>query len=489
MQLLYPVTQGLSAVETGLAVTSRGLAVTGRGIDATTQGYEAWSRSLGVLLEDPTLVTEVPRATDIALTAVPVATGIARDRRRETSSDQREHRGEQLRSAFTDLGPAFVKLGQTMSVRPDLVPEEYIDALEELQDQVPPAEWERVERVIEAELGPVDETFEEFETEPLAGASLGQVYRAELDGETVAVKVRRPDIEERVQRDLRLVESAVPVAAAFLDEGRAFTLETIVEQFGETLREELDYEREAVIMERVRSNLQDDERVRIPAVVDSHTTERVLTMEYVDGTKVSDREALEEMAIDRAELANTLRKIYLQMTLVDGVFHADPHPGNVAVQPDGTVVLYDFGMAGVLEPELQADVVDFFVAISRGDVEGILESLVALGTLDPAAAESGYGTLEDVVERFVERSRDGDFDAEEFESLVDDLEEAFYELPFRLPPELALVLRVTAIADGVANTLDPDHDFFAVVDDFLADRGLVEGDATGSPVDASQQAD
>ncbi|WP_254821392.1 ABC1 kinase family protein [Haloglomus halophilum] len=484
MPLQYAVKGGFSAFESGLAVTSRGLALGVTGMETTIQGYEASKRSIDMFVEDPLLLTEWPRATEVALTTAPVVTGLARDQRRETSSEQRERRGEQLRDAFTDLGPAFVKLGQTLSVRPDLVPEEYIDALEDLQDRVPPAPWRRVERVIEAELGPIDEAFDEFEREPLAGASLGQVYRAELDGETVAVKVRRPDIEKRVQRDLRLVESAVPVASAFLDDGRAFTLETIVDQFADTLREELDYEREAAIMERVRENFADDERVKIPAVVDSHTTERVLTMEYVDGTKVSEHEALDSMAIDRAGLANTLRELYLQMTLVDGVFHADPHPGNVAVQPDGTIVLYDFGMAGVLDPELRSGIVDFFVAINRGDVDAILESLIGLGTLDPAAAETGDDALGEVVERFVHRLHAGEFDAQEFESLVDELEEAFYELPFRLPPDLVLVLRVMAITDGVANTLDPEHDFFAVIDDVLADHGFLDEDATESTMEA-----
>lgn len=485
MALRYAVTGGLSAVESGLGVTSRGLGLTAAGVEATVQGYDAWRRGIRTVLADPMLVTELPRVTDIALTTAPVATGIARDRRRDTSSAHRERRGEQLQSAFTGLGPAFVKLGQTLSVRPDLVPEEYVDALEELQDQVPPASWDRVEPVIVTELGPVDEVFDDFDRTPLAGASLGQVYRAELDGETVAVKVRRPDIEARIQRDLRLVESAVPVATAFLDDGRAFTLETIVDQFGETLREELDYEREAAIMERVRENFATDDRVTIPAAVESHTTERVLTMEFVDGTKVSDHDALDSMAIDRSELANTYREIYLQMTLVDGVFHADPHPGNVAVQPDGTIVLYDFGMAGVLDPDLRSGIVDFFVAISRGDPDAILEALVDLGTLDPAVADDA-DALGEVVERFLERLRAGEFDAKEFEALVEDLEEAFYEMPFSLPRELALVLRVTAIADGVANSLDPDHDFFAVIDDTLADRGFIRDDATQRAVEAGR---
>jgi predicted unusual protein kinase regulating ubiquinone biosynthesis (AarF/ABC1/UbiB family) len=484
MPLQYAVKGGLSAFESGLAVTSRGLALGVTGMETTLQGYEASKRSIDMFVEDPLLLTEWPRATDIALTTAPVVTGLARDQRRETSSEQRARRGEQLRDAFTDLGPAFVKLGQTLSVRPDLVPEEYVGALEELQDQVPPAPWDRVEGVIEAELGPVDEVFDDFEREPLAGASLGQVYRAELDGETVAVKVRRPDIEKRVQRDLRLVESAVPVATAFLDDGRAFTLETIVDQFADTLREELDYEREADIMERIRERFGNDDRVKIPAAVDSHTTERVLTMEYVDGTKVSEHEALDSMAIDRADLANTLRELYLQMTLVDGVFHADPHPGNVAVQPDGTIVLYDFGMAGVLDPELRSGIVDFFVAINRGAVDAILESLIELGTLDPAAAETGDDALGEVVERFVQRLHAGEFDAREFESLVDELEEAFYELPFTLPPDLVLVLRVMAITDGVANTLDPEHDFFTVIDDVLADHGFLDEDATASTMEA-----
>lgn len=466
-----------------LRATTRGIETTARGLELTTQGIEATTRGIGTVVDDPTLLVDAHRGADIALTGAPVAAGIARDRRRSTSSDQRERRARQLRSALVDLGPAFVKLGQTMSTRPDLLPAEYVDVLESLQDEVPPASWSSVERVIEAELGPVEEVFDEFDAEPLSGASLGQVYRAELDGEAVAVKVRRPDIEDQVHRDLRIVESAVPLAGAFLDDGRAVSLETLVDQYGETLREELDYEREAAIMDRVRTNLADDDRVRIPEVVDSHTTERVLTMEYVDATKITEVEELDAMDVDRSELAATMREIYLQMTLVDGVFHADPHPGNVAVGDDGSLVFYDFGMAGDLEPELQAELVEFFVAVGRGDVDAIIDALVDLGTLNPDAAEEGREELREVIELFVDRSRGGEFDADQFAELVADLEEAFYELPFRLPPELALILRVTALADGVAHTLDPNHDFFAVVADFLADRGYVDPEAAERTVE------
>lgn len=483
MPFQYVLRGGVSAAETGLAATSQGLRLSARGLEATRQGFEASKRGVDVFVADPLLVTSAPRATEVALTTAPVVTGLTRDQRRDTSSAERERRGEQLRSAFADLGPTFVKLGQTLSVRPDLVPEEYVDALEKLQDQVPPAPWDRIEGVIEDELGPVDEVFDDFDREPLSGASLGQVYRAELDGETVAVKVRRPDIETRIQRDLRLVESAVPVVSAFLDDGRAFTLETIVDQFGDTIREELDYEREAEMMQRIRANFADDDRVAVPGVVDSHSSERVLTMEFVDGTKVSDHGALEAMAIDRADLANRLREVYLQMTLVDGAFHADPHPGNVAVQPDGTIVLYDFGMSGTIDPDVRAGIVDFFAAITDGDVEGILETLVDLGTLDPAVAGTDDEALTELVGRFVECTQAGEFDAQEFESLADDLEEAFYEMPFRLPPGLTLVLRVMAITDGVANTLDPEHDFFAVVEDVLADPDLAETDAAGAAIE------
>ncbi|QLD90772.1 AarF/ABC1/UbiB kinase family protein [Natronomonas salina] len=420
------------------------------------------------------LVDDARRSLDIAATSLPVVAGIARDQRRSTSSAQRTKRARQLRAALVDLGPAFVKLGQTMSTRPDLLPAEYVRVLETLQDDIEPAPWEDAKEVVEAELGPVEDRFDDFETEPLSGASLGQVYRATVDGDDVAVKVRRPDLEERVLRDLRIIETVVPLATHLLDEGRAFSLETLVEQYGETLREEMDYEREAELMTEIGERFAADERVRIPEVVGSHSTRRVLTMEYVDGTKITDVEALNDQGIDRPELARTLRSVYLEMTLLDGVFHADPHPGNLAVKDDGTLVFYDFGMSDRLDEDLRQHIVDLFVAVGRTNVDGVLDALVDLGTLHPGAADDGREELREVIDLFVERSRGGDVDVDRLDALLEDLEATVYEMPFRLPADLALILRVTALADGVANTLDDDHDFFSIVADFLADNDFVD---------------
>jgi len=225
------------------------------------------------------------------------------------------------------LGPTFIKLGQILSTRPDVLPAEYIEALSELQDDVPPAPWAESEAVIEEELGPVDEVFDEFDREPISGASLGQVYVAEYDGQTVAVKVRRPGIQELVNADLRVIKWSLPLLVRFVGQGQAFSLENLAEEFDKTINQEMDYSRERRVLGQIKENFADNDRVVIPEPIHRVSTGRVLSMEYIPGTKISDVQALEEAGIDRTELATTLQRIYLQMIAEDGVFHADPHPG------------------------------------------------------------------------------------------------------------------------------------------------------------------
>ncbi len=258
------------------------------------------------------------------------------------------------------LGPTFIKLGQLLSTRPDVLPPAYIDVLASLQDDVPPAPWPGAKRVLEDELGPVDERFAAFDTEPISGASLGQVYRARLDpeseraraqanggsGHDVAVKIRRPDIEDLVRADLRVIKWSLPILLYFVDDARSFSLENLAEEFSKTIREEMDYEREAAMLTEIQSNFADDDGLVIPDVIESHSGPRVLTMEYIEGTKINDVDELERRGIDRTRVATDLQRAYLQMIIDDGVFHADPHPGNLAVTDDGRIVFYDFGMSG-----------------------------------------------------------------------------------------------------------------------------------------------
>ena len=410
---------------------------------------------------------------------LPLLLAYARDRRkyiliggrRPVSPATRRRRARSLLDSLLTLGPTFIKLGQLLSTRPDVLPPEYIDEFERLQDDVPPAPWSDARTVIESELGRVDERFDEFDTNAIRGASLGQVYTAVIDGERVAVKVRRPGVEGLVEADLRVIQFSLPVLLYFVDDARSFSMETLASEFARVIREEMDYHRERRILEEIRERFVDRRGVRMPTVVESHSTGRGLTMEYVGGTKISDIETIEALGLDRTALARTLQETYLQMIVEDGVFHADPHPGNLAVQDDGTLVFYDFGMSGTVEPFVQQKIVEFYVAVARQDTDAILDTLVEMGTLSPQADRQ---VMSNVMELAIADARGEDIEQYRVQQIVSQVEDTIYEFPLRLPPNLALVLRVATVVEGVCVTLDPEFDFIDVGTDFLRERGYLE---------------
>ncbi|WP_049941465.1 ABC1 kinase family protein [Halorhabdus utahensis] len=413
---------------------------------------------------------------------LPLALTYARDRRRfllfgssrSVSSAQRHERAETLLGSLLTLGPTFIKLGQMLSTRPDILPPEYVTEFSKLQDRVPPADWDDARVVLEAELGPVDERFSDFDVEAISGASLGQVYYAEIDGDPVAVKVRRPGVEDLVQADLRVLRWILPVLLYFVDDARSFSLETLADEFDQTIRQEMDYKREARMLTEIRENFAGDDAIRIPPVVESHSTERVLTMEYVEGTKINDVAELDEKGIDRTRLAETLERAYFQMIVEDGVYHADPHPGNLAVQDDGTLVFYDFGMSARVDSFLQDRIIDFYMAVAEQDIDAILDALIEMGTLSP---EVDRQVMADVMELAIADARGEQIEQYRVQQIIQSVEDTIYEFPLRLPENLALVLRVATVVEGVAVTLDPDFDFISVATDFLREEGYLEESA------------
>ena len=415
----------------------------------------------------------------VAYHFLPLLLSYARDRRRfllfggsrRVDSRTRVERAETLLESLLTLGPTFIKLGQLLSTRPDVLPPEYVDVLSQLQDEVPPAPWPEARAVLENEIGPVEEHFDEFDTDAISGASLGQVYTAEVDGEEVAVKIRRPNIEELVNADLRVIRWSLPVLLRFLGQARAFSLENLADEFDRVIRQEMDYDREAEMLAEIRANFADDEDVAIPAVLESHSGPRVLTMEYIRGTKINDVDELDAMGLDRHELAVTLQRAYLQMLLEDGVFHADPHPGNLAVREDGTIVFYDFGMSGRVDEFVQDKIVDFYIAVANQDIDAILDALIEMGTLSP---EADRATMGKVMELAIEDARGEDIETYRVQQIVGQVEDTIYEFPLRLPSNLALVLRVATVVEGVCVTLDPDFDFIAVATDYLTEEGYRE---------------
>jgi predicted unusual protein kinase regulating ubiquinone biosynthesis (AarF/ABC1/UbiB family) len=387
--------------------------------------------------------------------------------RRVTESMQRE-RAERLLETLVELGPTFIKLGQILSTRPDALPPTYIEVLSRLQDKVPPDDWAEIRPVIEAEVGPVDERFDDFDTEPISGASLGQVYTATVDGETVAVKVLRPNIRRRVETDLQAIAALLPVLVRFAHEGQRFTLENLAEEFSATIREEMDYEHEAAMLETVRANLADRPDVVVPPVVEELSGSRVLTMEYVGGTKIDQVSTLDEMGIDRSDLVERLEETYIQMIIEDGVFHADPHPGNLAVQDDGTIVFYDFGMTGYVTDFLQERIIQMYVAIANDDVDAVVDAFVEMGALDPAADRN---LMAEMFEVAIDSFRGQDLDEYRIRRLIGEFQGTFYEFPLRLPQNVALIVRVTTVLDGVAQTLDPSFDVIALITEYVRESG------------------
>jgi ubiquinone biosynthesis protein len=267
------------------------------------------------------------------------------------------------------LGPAFVKLGQLLSTRGDLLPPSYLDALGRLQDNVEPFSFAEVERVVQQELGfRLSKGFSRFESEPVAAASLGQVHRAALrDGREVAVKVQRPDIRERVAEDLAVMDDIAEFLDRHTEAGRQFDFAETVREFRRTLTQELDYRREALNMVRLAGNLSGFSRIIIPRPVDDYTTSRVLTMEFIAGRKITSMTPLMRQDIDGPRLATDLFRAYLHQIIIDGFFHADPHPGNVFLTDDGRIALLDLGMVSRLSPARQDQLLKLLIAVSEGN--------------------------------------------------------------------------------------------------------------------------
>ena len=406
-------------------------------------------------------------------------------RSRRVTTEMQLERADILLDILLTLGPTFIKLGQLLSTRPDILPKAYIDVLSSLQDDVPPAPWPESKQVIEDEIGPIDEVFDKFDTEPISGASLGQVYLATYEGEQVAVKIRRPDIESLVEADLRVLRWSVPILVRFLGEGRAFSLDNLTDEFAKTIRQEMDYSRERDILEEIRRNFDDNRDIEIPEPVDDACGPRVLTMEYLPGVKITDTDTLDEMDLDRTELATKLQQIYLQMIVQDGVFHADPHPGNLAVADDGSIIFYDFGMSSTVDPFIQDKIVEFYIAVANQDIDAILDTLVDMGTLSPTADRKVMG---DVMELAIADARGDDIEQYRVNQIIEQVESTIYEFPLRLPRNLALVLRVATVVEGVCVTLDQDFDFISVATDYLSEEGYREETAKKLIEEGGQQA-
>ena len=393
------------------------------------------------------------------------ATGVARwlpsHRRAERGEDGPPDAPREIRLALEDLGPTFVKLGQLLSTRPDLLPPSYISELSKLQDDAPPISAEEVRATIRHELGAEPEAlFAKFEWTPMASASIGQVHTAEtLDGTEVVVKVRRPEAMRQVQEDLEILSTLADRITRVWEPARAYDVPGLVREFAQTLRAELDYMREGRNAERFAENLADRPDVIIPRVFWETTTSRVLTMERMTGIKVSDRDALDAAGIDRQELAAAGANVILEMIFEDRFFHADLHPGNMFARTDG-IALIDFGMVGEISEELQDKLADVFIASTMRNAEGLASALIELsvtkGTADRRVLRAHLAS-------FFAQYSDRPLGEIHFTRLATEMLRVLREQRLQLPSQISLVVRVLLQTEGVGVQLDPEFDLNTVL--------------------------
>jgi predicted unusual protein kinase regulating ubiquinone biosynthesis (AarF/ABC1/UbiB family) len=380
----------------------------------------------------------------------------------DDAPDESDPAPDRLAADLEELGPTFIKLGQLLSTRADLLPAPYLAALSRLQDDVVPFPFEEVQETIEAELGVrLSKAFSTFDQEPVAAASLGQVHRAALrDGRLVAVKVQRPGIVEQIAADLEALEQVAAFLDKHSDAGHRYNVTGVVDEFKEALIAELDYRREAANLRLIGQNLAEFEHIVIPAPVDGYTTSRVLTMDLVRGTKVTSLSPLTRLDVDMEALADELLRAYLKQIVIDGVFHADPHPGNVFLTDDGRIALIDLGMIGRISPLIQSRLLKLLLAISEGRGDEAAEATAALGQ---KLADFDEVNFRREIALLVGRYGHESLSDLPVGRVFMQVQQVCVDHGLRAPSELTLLGKTLLHLDQIARALDPDLDVNTVM--------------------------
>jgi ubiquinone biosynthesis protein len=375
-------------------------------------------------------------------------------------------RAERVRMACEELGPTYIKFGQILSTRPDLVPIDFIKELSKLQDNVPSSPFSEVSKIIESELGGTpEEIFEFFEKTPLASASIGQVYKAALkDGEAVAVKVQRPGIKKIIEVDLEIMLHLATLMEHHIEEMSLHQPVKIVEEFARTLEKEIDYTIEATNMERIARNFLNDLTIYVPKVFRETTTESVLTTEFVEGIKVSEIDQLEKAGLDRKIITVRGADIVLKQIIKHGFFHADPHPGNIFVLPDNVICLLDFGMTGSVDRRTREDFIDLAESVVNRNESRATQVLLKLTDWDE---DPDIRLLEKDVADFMGRHLHKPLKDIKIGKLLNNLLELAFQHRLRIPPDIFLMLKAFSAIEGVGLMLDPDFDMIQQAAPFI----------------------
>ena len=383
----------------------------------------------------------------------------------ERQRSRQRRRARWLTQEFLGLGSAFIKLGQLLSARPDVLPADLVEQLATLQDRVPAFPFAVVQDLLEQELGERCAEIIDLESEPLGSASLAQVHRASLrSGRQVVFKVQRPGLERTFRLDLEVMQQVAAAVQRHPRWGRGRDWIGIAQECRRVLLRELDFRLEAEHAARFRQQFLDDPGIRIPAVVWELSTRRVLCLDYVPGIKITDRQALIEAGIVPAAVAEKGAASYLQQLVRFGFFHADPHPGNLAVAADGALIYYDFGMMGQLSSRLRGRLGSMVRAAAARDASGLVTELQQAGVLAPGVDP---GPVRRLVRVMLEEALTPPFSANVLDRLSGDLYDLVYGQPFRLPPELIFVMRALSTFEGVGRSLDSGFSLVAIARPYL----------------------
>jgi ubiquinone biosynthesis protein len=390
---------------------------------------------------------------------------------------------QRLRLALEELGPTFVKLGQMLSTRPDILPTVYIDELTKLQDTVQPVPWGPIRAQIDVELDmPLEETFADFEPVPIAAASLSQVHAATLpNGTSAVVKIQRPNIQSLIETDLEILFDLARLIQERTPLGAVYDFLEIAEEFAITLRAELDFYREGRNADRFRANFANEPYLHIPRVYWEYTTRRLLVLERIHGIKFDDIKALDAAGYDRERIALNAARMIIKEVLDDGFFHADPHPGNFAVMPGEIIGAMDFGMVGHLSHRTRSDLIRLYTVAIQLDEEGIVDQLIQMGVISGTLDRTG---LQRDVARLLRKYHGMPLEAIRAHEVIDDIMPVAFRHNLRLPSDLWLLGKTMAMMEGVGLKLVPDFDIFAVSEPYVQRfmRQLVSPRSWGPPL-------
>lgn len=370
-----------------------------------------------------------------------------------------------------DLGPVYIKLGQWLSSRADILPQPYMEELAKLQDDVPAVPFDKIKPTIEKDIGDINEKFDELETKELSGASLGIVYRGKINGQQVVVKVKRPGIEKMVNDEIQVLKKILPIGMRFVDPNLRFSVDAMLAQFIETIHEEMDYTKESQNLKTISRNVKEYKNVIVPKVYDDYTSKNVITMEYIPGIKITDIEALDELGLDRQKLVIDVHKVFFTMLLRHAIFHADPHPGNISVGKEGQIILYDYGMVGRIDNETRLRLIRLYLALVKKDPSRTVQAMSDLGMLMP---DYNKTVIEKAVQMTVQAMHGRKPEEMEVKALMELANKTMSKFPFMLPKNLALYMRMSSIIEGIYHTHKVNFKFVKVLKQILEEEHLIK---------------